>query len=130
LPCRIASPSDSQRSTEFTDQHQGNAGGKHRSGEGISMSQHHDGQGDAMPCTCPACTSAFVMRQPHRMTGALPRGPVEPLPDFAEVIENIAAGNACTVWCGDACTCGRGPERGDLDPVDVAGMRAVEGRGR
>jgi hypothetical protein len=42
-------------------------------------------------------------------------------PDFAEA-------TACATWCGDACTCGRGPESADLDPIDVAGMRAIEGR--
>jgi hypothetical protein len=82
----------------------------------------HDGQGDAMPCACPACASPFTSRKHHTTARPTPSG------EIAEVLGDIAAAKICPAWCGDACTCGRGPESADLDPLDVEGMRAIEGR--
>lgn len=83
------------------------------------MSHVHDGQRDAMPCTCPACASPFI---------TAPRREIRQHPAIAQALDNIEAARVCPVWCGDACTCGRGPEAADLDPIDVAGMRQIEGR--
>jgi len=88
------------------------------------MSHVHDGQGDAMPCTCPACASPFIA--PRRAAPVNRAAPAHP--DFADLVDNIAAAKLCRHWCGDACTCGRGPESGDLDALDIEGMRAIEGR--
>lgn len=78
-------------------------------------------------CRCPSCTSSFVSSGSHRpelMPQRLlfPRGPFMPG-------RRLMSDKVCLVHCGDACDCGQGPESADLDPVDVAGMRAVEGRG-